>query len=107
MTTDEILKIVADIKFLDRKFEVQEIGKFGWTIQVSYVESDIYTGKPELQKSRKWIVEPTATEDDVVHTAFAAAERSFNHVLREHFTYLGVRVYSPHLGLKDRLKIAP
>lgn len=107
MTTEELLRIVADIKFLDRKFEVEPIGPHGWTIQVTYFEEDIHSGEPELQKSRKWIIEPNATDEDVVHTVFAACERSFNHVLREHFTYLGVRVYSPHMHLKDRLKIAP
>ena len=107
MTTDELLRIVADIKFLDRQFEIRELNGLGWTIQVTYFEPDVYTGKPELQKSRKWLIEPNATDEDVVHTVFAACERSFNHVLREHFTYLGVRVYSPHMHLKDRLKIAP
>lgn len=107
MTTEELLRVVADIKFLDRQFEIKEFNGLGWTIQVVYFEEDIQTGKRELQKSRKWLIETNATDEEVVHTAFAACERSFNHVLREHFTYLGVRVYSPHMHLKDRLKIAP
>lgn len=110
MTTEELNEIVSNIGIFDRKFNIEEIiigHNLGWYLQVVYFEPDIYTGEVELQKSRKWIIETEASETDVVHTAFAAVMRSYDHVVQEHFTYHGKRVYSPHFNVRDRMKIAP
>jgi len=110
MTLEVLRKILANIEIFDRKFEVMPISlefDSGWYLQVTYNEPDVDTGRVELQKSRKWVIEPGATETDVVHTAFAAVMRSYDHVVQEHFMYKGKRIYSPHFSVEDRLKIAP
>jgi len=112
MTTEDIETIVSQIKIFDRKFHIEPIrlgmgAITGWYLQVIYFEPDIDTGQVELQKSRKWVIELDASETDVVHTAFAAVMRSYDHVVQEHFTYKGKRIYSPHFSVEDRLKIAP
>jgi hypothetical protein len=109
MTTEELQKILANIKIFDRRIVAQEVvigHPLGWHLQVQYEEADIYTGKVELQKSRKWLIEQEATESEIVHTAFAAVMRSYDHVVQEHFTYKGKRVYSPHFDIEARLKMA-
>lgn len=117
MTTKDIEDIVSQIEIFDRKFEIKAIhvpmGNIntpivvGWYLQVTYFEPDVDTGKVELQKSRKWLIELDASETDVVHTAFSAVMRSYDHVVQEHFMYKGKRIYSPHFSVEDRLKIAP
>jgi hypothetical protein len=109
MTNEELQAIIENISILDRKIIAREVvigHPLGWHLQVTYHEADIYTGAIELQKSRKWLIEPDATESDVVETAFSAIMRSYDHVVKEHFLYKGKRVYSPHFDIADRLKMA-
>lgn len=103
-TKTEIEEIVKRISFMDRTFRVLEKGD-GFLLQLSYYEPDIETGKLELQRARKWYVSPWMTETEIVETAFAACRRSMDHVLKEHFTYRGERVYSPHFDINARLKM--
>lgn len=121
MNRQELEAILADIKIFDRKFivtpvtvypwseathELRPVLVLGWHLQVCYDEPDVDTGKVELQKSREWFVSETATETDVVDTAFAAVMRSYDHVVKEHFTYKGLRIYSPHFTIAQRLAMA-
>jgi hypothetical protein len=100
-----LLAILADIKILDRLF-IATPTRNGWHLQVTYNEADIDTGKLEQQYSRKWFIADEATESDVVDTAFAAVMRSYDHVVQEHFTYKGKRVFSPHFTIEQRLAMA-
>jgi hypothetical protein len=109
MTNEQLQEILSNISILDRKLVAHEVvigHNLGWHLQVQYMEADIFTGKLELQKSRKWLIEHDATESDVVETAFSAIMRSYDHVVKEHFLYKGKRVYSPHFDIADRLKMA-
>lgn len=113
MKHEQLLAILADIKILDRKFiatpwtgSVGVHASCGWHLQVTYSEIDIDTGKLEQQYSRKWFISDEATESDVVDTAFAAVMRSYDHVVQEHFTYKGKRVFSPHFTIGQRLAMA-
>lgn len=103
-TKAEILKIIDGIKFMDRTFRLMPKGD-GYLLQLSYYEADIETGKKALQMARKWYISPWMTETEIVETAFAACRRSMDHVLKEHFTYQGERVYSPHFEVQARLKM--
>lgn len=103
-TKADIERIVKQISFMDRDFRVLEKGD-GFLLQLSYYEEDIETGKLELQRARKWYVSPWMTETEIVETAFAACRRSMDHVLKEHFTYKGERVYSPHFDVNARIKM--
>jgi len=109
MTIEKLQTILSNIKCFDRNFKVSEVvigHDLGWHLQVTYFEADIHTGKEELQKSRKWLISDNDTESDVVHTAFAAVMRSYDHVVQEHFTYYGRRVYSPHFDIAARMEMA-
>jgi len=110
----QLRETLANIKIFDRRFEVREVEipdrdegevEAGFLLQVVYEEADIVTGKVETQRSREWYLWEGASETDVVHTAFAAVMRSYDHVVQEHFMYKGVRVYSPHVDIDERLAI--
>lgn len=113
MTTEKLKEILSNIKIFDRNFEITNVwtgeaptDRCGWHLQVTYLEDDVLTGKPELQRSRKWLISREDDESAIVHTVFAAVMRSYDHVIQEHFTYKGKRVYSPHFNIVDRLAIA-
>jgi hypothetical protein len=101
-TRDEIEAVIARVRYEDRIFTLTPKGD-GYLLQLSYYEADVETGKRELQKSRKHYVSPFSTETEIVETAFLCASRSSEHVLREHFTYMGERIYSPHFHVTARL----
>jgi hypothetical protein len=103
-TKTEIEAILARVHFLDRRFLLLAKGD-GFLLQLAYEEADVERpgSPPVLQKSRKHYVSPWATETEIVETAFLCAERSWLHVLKEHFTYRGRRVYSPHFHVGARL----
>jgi hypothetical protein len=117
---EQLIAILADIKILDRRFIVTPAQchptfdehdngarpTYGWHLQVTYNEADVDTGKVEQQYSRKWYIADDATESDVVDTAFAAVMRSYDHVVQEHFTYKGQRVFSPHFPIETRFAMA-
>lgn len=104
-TLEQVQGIVKNIEFMDRKFVVVERGD-GFLLQVQYIEPDIDTGRPELQKARKWFVSRFSTETEIVETAFKACRVSMDHVLKEHFLYEGHRVYSPHFNIRARIAMA-
>ncbi len=106
MTYEGLLRILFNIKILDRKFEITSIvildGRSphtAWFIQVTYMEADVDTGEVTAQRAREWLIKPTMTEGDVVRTAYAAVRRSYEHVISEQFTYKGKRVFGPHIDI--------
>ena len=110
---DKVCSIVDNIRCLDRRFVVTGVADHDMelitTIHVEYYEVDVTKGagaEPELQKSRRWIIEPDADENEIVNTCFACVMRSYDHVVQEHFTYQGARVFSPHFEIHDRLQLA-
>ncbi len=102
LTIHQVKDIVNKILFMDRSFRVEPMGE-GCFLQVQYMEQDIETGKMELQLARKWYISFFSTETEIVETAFKACRVSMDHVLKEHFTYMGRRVYSPHFDIQARL----
>ena len=114
MKLKHLEEILSHIKIFDRRFEAREVQvpdreegevETGFLIQVVYEEADIVSGKVETQRSREWYLWEGASETEVVHTAFAAVMRSYDHVVQEHFTYKGVRVYTPHVDIEERLEV--
>lgn len=116
ITRERLAAILTDIKIFDRSFKItgpvtvqdDENVTCGWHVQVCYFEPDIYKpdGDAQLQESRPWFIWEGASESEIVHTVFAAVMRSYDHVVQEHFTYKGKRVYSPHFAVEQRLKMA-
>jgi hypothetical protein len=113
MHEDRLRRILDDVKIFDRTFKITPVtvldhgeASFGMHLQVCYDEPDILTGKIERQESRPWFISETAGESEVVDTVFACVMRSYDHVVKEHFTYKGKRVFSPHFTIAQRLKMA-
>lgn len=102
---EEIKEIINQIKFKDRKIHIDLMGSTGCFIQVQYMEVCIDSGALQLQKARKWYVSFFSTETEIVETVFKAIRTSNDHVLKEHFTYKGRRVYSPHFDINARIHI--
>lgn len=103
-TKAEIQKIIDNVKFMDRSFRLLEKDD-GFLFQLQYFEPDVETGEMLLQRARKWYISPWSTETEIVETIFKACRISMNHVTKEHFTYKGERVYSPHFDINARLKM--
>jgi len=104
-TVDEIRKIVSDIDFLDRTFVLQQKGD-GYLLQIRYFEACVDTGKLMEQHGRKWYISPHATTSEIVQTALKACITSMEHVVREHFTYKGERVFGPHHDVEALVVLA-
>lgn len=105
----ELSEIISQIECLDRKFVVEPLTDGLFTVHVEYLERDVEKGatsEPELQKSRRWIIDVDDDEDAIVNTCFACVMRSYDHVVQEHFRYQGARVFSPHFEIHDRLQLA-
>lgn len=100
MTLEELQSILRCVSFLDRKFLAMPKGD-GFLVQLTYFEADVHTGQRELQKSRKWYVSSHASKSEVVQTLLKACLTSAEHIVREHFTYKGVRVFQPHYDVED------
>lgn len=104
MTSDDIRLVLSKVQYLDRTWNVGEMGD-GFFIQIMYVEEDVDTGTLEPQRGRKWHVPASATKSAVVQTALKAALTSAEHVVREHFTYKGARIFGPHFDIEDLVEI--
>lgn len=104
-TIDEVRQIIEQVEFKDRRFEVGELGD-GFYVQVLYEEADVDTGVVETQRARRWFIEPDSSETQIVETVFKACRVSNDHVLKEHFTYQGRRVYSPHFHIQARMTMS-
>jgi hypothetical protein len=101
-------EIVRHIKCLGRRFVISDDGTMLF-VHVEYDEPDVDDpgGPSIIQKSRRWPIEPAADESAIVETCFACVMRSYDHVVQEHFTYLGLRIYSPHyFTVSERMSVA-
>lgn len=105
----DVVQVLARIKLLDREFHVQccydAEEPLGYLLHMTYYEPDVITGVSELQTTRKWFIAEDADDQAIVETAYACALRSYAHVVAEHFTFDGRRVFSPHISLEARAAI--
>jgi hypothetical protein len=105
-TRQEILRIIDQIKFLDRSFRFLEKGD-GFLIQMRYLEADVEHPEqgPVMQSTSKWYISPFMTESEIVETCWACVQRSQLHIAGEHFLYKGRRIYSQHFDIDGRLHL--
>jgi hypothetical protein len=73
-------------------------------LQIFFDAPDVDTGEIEEQACRKWVLQLTMSNTEVVRTAYKAAEAVMIHELQEHFRYRGARVYDPHLDVEQLVK---
>jgi hypothetical protein len=95
-------KLLAEVKLPDYTFIVA-LSRAGVTLRASYMEPDIYhpTEGEHVQLTRKWVLSPHMTDSEIVSTAFKCALTSYEHRVREHFTYRGRRIFGPHFDIED------
>ena len=92
--------LIKQITFPGYEFDVRH-GHGGVFLQAKYVESDAYSGVPEMQFTRKWILSPHMTDSEIVQTVFKCCYTSFEHRCREFFLYKGKRIFGPHFDIED------
>lgn len=102
---NKIMDVVDNIRCLDRRFVVTALRDTLHAVHVEYYEADVESDsdQPVLQQSRQWLIGPDDDETAIVDTCFACVMRSYDHVVQEHFMYLGKRVFTPHVSISDRL----
>lgn len=74
-------------------------------LQATYIEPDIYTGHPTLQKTRKWKLSIHMTNSELVQTALKCALTSAEHQVRESFLYRGQRIFGPHFDVEALVEL--
>lgn len=98
LTLRQINEALSHVEFTNHVFQAEETPG-GFHLWLSGLEPDSYTGKMEVQESRRWFISNKCTPSDVVRTAFKATATWAEHEARETFKYKGARVFSPHFDL--------
>lgn len=96
--------IISSIVYLQYEFIV-DYGHGGVYVRGRYIDSDVYTGMPETQLTRRWLLHPSMTESEIVFTIFKCCMTSMEHRCREDFLYCDTRVCSPHFDVQDLVKL--
>ena len=98
--SSKVFRLIESIEFQDMHFDVlEEKGRVflqGW-----YMERDTVTDKLETQRTRKWLIEPTMTESQIVSTCFALCMASMEHRTREWFKWRGRAIFFPHFDVGE------
>jgi hypothetical protein len=99
-----VRKLIDQIKFLNYDFSVRE-EHGGVHLRGEYNEADVYDDKVVLQITRPWKITPAMTDSEIVQTIFKCCMTSMEHRTREHFTYMGARIFGPHFDVNDLVKL--
>lgn len=95
---------LAPVEFMNYRFSVRE-SHGGMFLQATYMDADIYSGKSEVQVTRKWLLSPQMTESEVIQTAFKCCLTSMEHRAREEFKFRGARIFGPHFNVNDLARL--
>ena len=106
MDTIRANKILDLVHYPQYKLTVTTDGRGEMYLQGSYIEADIFTGKEEIQKTRRWFISPEMSTSELVQTAFKCIITSAEHRVREHFKYKGELVFGPHFNVEDLYNLA-
>jgi hypothetical protein len=106
---DKKLQDLESIKALVRDIECKVFGhtflfkieeyKGAPQLQVVFWAADAETGDTEIQYCRKFILQYTMCNSEVIRTAYKAMQAAIQHELDEGFVFRGVRIFDPHLDL--------
>jgi hypothetical protein len=105
MNIDEMVEVLRDLQFGDYSFSVTESSKGAIYLQAQYPESDIVSGKLEVQHTRKWLLSEHMTKSELVQTAFKCCLASVEHNARETFKYRGKRIFGPHFDVDQLVEL--
>lgn len=71
-------------------------------IQIKQETINTNTGQPEQMEGRQWLLDPAASEAEVVRTVLKAALTWQEHELREEFRLDNRQIFYPHFQLPDK-----
>jgi hypothetical protein len=99
-TLGSIEELVGEVSCGDFEFVVGEYNGAPY-LQIFFEALDAVTCKLETQACRKWTLQYTMCDTEVVRTAYKAAEAAVIHELQESFRFKGARVFDPHLDINS------
>jgi Nucleoside 2-deoxyribosyltransferase like len=82
LTVEKMSAILDGVEFRGGSFSVEEIHD-GFLIQLRREEADVEGGERELHEGRKWHISPSASESEIVQTAFKAVVTWQEHEARD------------------------
>ena len=107
-TLDSIRHLMEGIEcrlgFIEFTFCVDEYKGIPY-IQIYFVAPDTDTGKMEDQWCRKWNLQYTMCDSEIIRTAYKAAEAAFIHELQETFRFMDTPIFSPHTDVYELVKM--
>lgn len=98
---DKVREAVQECEFPDYTFSVRALHD-GALIRAIYFEPDVTNPNPSLaqaQETREWYVPLTASKSEIVRTCFKLVLASYEHRVREWFTYKGKAIHQPHYNV--------
>lgn len=98
--------LANDVTYPGYLLKVTTDGRGEMYLQGQYIEADIFTGKQEMQLTRRWLISPHMSKSELVQTALKCILTSAEHRVREHFKYKGALIFGPHFNVDDLHKIA-
>lgn len=106
---DEILAnkiLTEEVSYPGYILEVTRDRRGEMYLQGRYIEADIFSGKQEMQMTRRWLVSPHMSKSELVQTALKLVLTSAEHRVREHFKYRGALIFGPHYNIDDLHELA-
>jgi hypothetical protein len=97
-TNWEIQEILDLISYRDWDIVFREEGARPY-LQIQFMAPDCFTGIPERQYCRKWMLSRFMTKSEIVRSAYKAIEAAVLHELQEEFKFIGEPVYRPHIDV--------
>jgi len=103
MTPKEIQILVGQIRYKNWRIDVVHdfsSGERGHLyLQVAFKAVCHSSGKPSIQRGRKWLLSSHMTKTEIVRTAFLACLQAEIHEAHEAFTFLGRDVFNTHMDI--------
>lgn len=113
--TDKVLQTLDSLKELMSHIKAG-LGPYEFTfivdeykgtpyLQIYFVAPCNETGEMEDQFCRKWTLQYTMCDSEVVRTAHKAVEAAYNHERDENFTFMGEAIFSPHTDVYELVEM--
>jgi len=104
LTVGKINAVLNEIEIGAGAFSVEQIVD-GFLLHLSSEESDVDDGVRRVFAGREWFIGPSATESEIVRTAFKAVVTWQEHEARDRFQFRGARPFSAHLDVDDLVEL--
>ena len=99
LTLDYVKALLSRITYPGLTFDVLErTGEFYLRVQCLDGTCNV-TGDPCSWNGRKWLLEKSMTDGEVVQTAFKAVITALEHEAREQFKFLGESIFDGHYDI--------